>query len=104
MLAKLLTLLSASKGAAVAAAVVLGAATVTVGASSPEVQDAVQNVVQTVTGNATSDTARSFKNDCDHAQPAPVAQPTAATHLTAATFQQHQTALNHPRRHAHHNT
>ncbi len=52
MLAKLLTLLSASKGAAVAAAVVLGAATVTVGASSPEVQDTVQNVVNAVTGNS----------------------------------------------------
>ncbi len=93
MLAKLLTLLSASKGAAVAAAVVLGAATVTVGASSPEVQDAVQNVVQTVTGNATSDTARSFKNDCDHGQPAVVAQRNAATKLIDATFQQDQKAL-----------
>ena len=93
MLAKLLTLLSASKGAAVAAAVVLGAATVTVGASSPEVQDAVQNVVNVVTGNATSDTARSFKNDCDHGQPAVVAQRNAATKLIDATFQQDQKTL-----------
>ena len=94
MLAKLLTLLSASKGAAVAAAVVLGAATVTVGASSPEVQDAVQNVVQTVTGNATSDTARSFKNnDCDRGQPAVVAQRNAATKLIDVAFQQDQKAL-----------
>src|SRR5438477_5985593 len=92
MLAKLLTLLSASKGAAVAAAVVLGAATVTVGASSPEVQDAVQNVVQTVTGSTTSDTARSFKNDCQ-GQPAVVAQRNAATKLIDATFQQDQKAL-----------
>jgi hypothetical protein len=93
MLAKLLTLLSASKGAAVAAAVVLGAATVTVGASSPEVQDAVQNVVNTVTGSTTSDTARSFKNDCDHGQPAVVAQRNAATKLIDAAFQQDQKAL-----------
>jgi len=93
MLAKLLTLLSASKGAAVAAAVVLGAATVTVGASSPEVQDAVQNVVNVVTGNATSDTARSFKNDCDHGQPAVVAQRNAATKLIDAAFQKDQKAL-----------
>jgi len=93
MLAKLLTLLSASKGAAVAAAVVLGAATVTVGASSPEVQDAVQNVVNAVTGNATSDTAKSFRNDCDHGQPAVVAQRNAATKLIDAAFQQHQKAL-----------
>ena len=93
MLAKLLTLLSASKGAAVAAAVVLGAATVTVGASSPEVQDAVQNVVNTVTGQTTSDTARSFKNDCDHGQPAVVAQRNAATKLIDAAFQQDQKAV-----------
>ena len=93
MLAKLLTLLSASKGAAVAAAVVLGAATVTVGASSPEVQDAVQNVVNTVTGQTTSDTARSFRNDCDHGQPAVVAQRNAATKLIDAAFQTDQKAL-----------
>jgi len=93
MLAKLLTLLSASKGAAVAAAVVLGAATVTVGASSPEVQDAVQNVVNTVTGSATSDTAKSFKEDCDHGQPAVVAQRNAATKLIDAAFQKDQKAL-----------
>jgi len=93
MLAKLLTLLSASKGAAVAAAVVLGAATVTVGASSPEVQDTVQNVVNAVTGSTTSDTARSFKTDCDHGQPAVVAQRNAATKLIDAAYQQHQKAL-----------
>ena len=93
MLAKLLTLLSASKGAAVAAAVVLGAATVTVGASSPDVQDAVQNVVNVVTGNATSDTARSFKNDCQPGQPAVVAQRNAATKLIDAASQKHQKAL-----------
>ena len=93
MLAKLLTLLSASKGAAVAAAVVLGAATVTVGASLPEVQDAVHNVVQAVTGQTTSDTARSFQNDCDHGQPAVVAQRNAATKLIDVAFQQDQKAL-----------
>src|SRR5260221_8248219 len=94
MLAKLLTLLSASKGAAVAAAVVLGAATVTVGASSPEVQDTVQNVVNVVTGNATTDTARSSKNnDCDHGQPAVVAQRSAATKLIDVAFQQDQKSL-----------
>jgi len=93
MLAKLLTLLSASKGAAVAAAVVLGAATVTVGASSPEVQDTVQNVVNAVTGNTTTDTANSFKTDCDHGQPAVVAQRNAATKLIDAAYQKDQKAL-----------
>jgi len=49
MLAKLLTLLAATKGATVAAVVVLGAATMTVGATTPEVQDAVKTVMQTLT-------------------------------------------------------
>jgi len=92
MLAKLLTLLSASKGAAVAAVVVLGAATVTVGSSSPEVQDAVNNVVQTVTGQTLTSTDR-VKNDCDHGQPAVVAQRNAATKLIDAAFQTDQKAL-----------
>ena len=95
MLAKLLTLLSASKGAALAAAVVLGAATVTVGSSSPEVQDAVNNVVQTVTGQTTqsNDAAKTFKADCDRGQPAAVAQRNAATKLVDAAFQTDQKAL-----------
>src|SRR2546423_4206016 len=94
MLAKLATLLSATKGATVAAAIVLGAATVTVGSSSPEVQETVTNVVQTVTGQArTSDTAKAFKNECDHGQPAVVAQRNAATKLVDAAFQTDQKAL-----------
>ncbi|HEY8730727.1 MAG TPA: hypothetical protein VIN69_01975 [Candidatus Limnocylindria bacterium] len=95
MLAKLLTLLSASKGAAVAAVVVLGAATVTVGSTSPEVQDAVHNVVQAVTGQTTqsSDTAKTFKLDCGGGQPAVVAQRNAATKLIDAAFQKDQKAL-----------
>lgn len=93
MLAKLVTLLSATKGATVAAVVVLGAATVTVGSSSPEVQDTVNNVVQAVTGQAaTSDTARRG-NDCEHGQPAVVAQRNAATKLIDAAFQTDQKAL-----------
>jgi len=92
MLAKLLTLLSASKGAAVGAVVVLGAATVTVGASSPDVQDAVNNVVQTVTGQSLT-TADRARNDCDHGQPAVVAQRNAATKLIDAAFQTDQKAL-----------
>ena len=96
MLAKLLTLLTASKGAAVAAALVLGAATVTVGASSPEVQDAVQQVVQTVTGQTSEsakDQAKGQKGDCDRGQPAVVAQRNAATKLIDAAFQVDQKTL-----------
>jgi hypothetical protein len=92
MLAKLLLLLSASKGAVVAAVVVLGASTVTVGAASPEVQDAVTNVVQTVTGQ-TSDAAKKLRADCGQGQPAVVAQRNAATKLIDAAFQQDQKAL-----------
>ena len=92
MLAKLLTLLTASKGAAVAAALVLGAATVTVSATTPEVQDAVNQVVQTVTGQ-TSDSAKTSKTDCDNGQPAVVAQRNAATKLIDAAFQTNHKAL-----------
>ena len=93
MLSKLLTLLTASKGAAVAAALVVGAATVTVGASSPEVQDTVRQVVQTVTGSQTSDTAKALRDDCDRGQPAVVAQRNAATKLIDVAFQTDQKAL-----------
>ncbi len=93
MLAKLLTLLTASKGAAVAAALVVGAATVTVGASSPEVQETVRQVVETVSGNQTSDTAKSLQDGCDRGQPAVVAQRNAATKLIDAAFQTDQKAL-----------
>lgn len=93
MLAKLMTLLAATKGASVAAVVVLGAATLTVGAASPEVQDTVNAVVQTVTGQTTSETARTFRNDCGQGQPAAVAQRNAATKLIDAAFQTDQKAL-----------
>jgi len=94
MFAKLLTLLAATKGATVAAVVVLGAATITVGATTPEVQDAVKQVVETVTGQtSTSTTARTFSSDCDRGQPAVVAQRNAATKLIDAAFQVDQKAL-----------
>src|SRR5437762_8555920 len=94
MLAKLMALLAATKGASVAAVVVLGAATVTVGAGSPESQDTVKQVVETVTGQTLGDeTARAFRNDCGHGQPAVVAQRNAATKLIDATFQADQKAL-----------
>ena len=93
MLAKLLLLLSASKGAVVAAVVVLGASTITVGSSSPEVQDAVTNIVQAVTGQ-TSDAAKKLTADCGQGQPAVVAQRNAATKLIDAAFQQDQKSLD----------
>ena len=96
MLAKLLTLLAASKGAAVAAVVVIGAATVTVGASSPEVRDTVDQVVQAVSQTVTSATTTTdarLRTECDHGQPAVVAQRNAADKLLRAAFQTDHKAL-----------
>jgi hypothetical protein len=89
MLAKLLALLAATKGATVAAVVVLGAATLTVGATTPQVQDAVKTVMQTLSVQTTDQTDRS---DCG-GQPAVVAQRNAATKLIDAAFQEDQKAL-----------
>ena len=87
MLAKLLTLLAATKGATVAAVVVLGAATVTVGATTPEVQDVVKTVMQTLSVQ----TDQSDRSGCG--QPAVVAQRNAATKLIDAAWQEDQKAL-----------
>jgi hypothetical protein len=92
MLAKLLTLLAATKGATVAAVVVLGAATLTVGATSPDVQDAVRTVVQTVTSQTLETTEHADRSDCG-GQPAVVAQRNAATKLLDAAFQEDHKAL-----------
>ena len=82
MLAKLLALLAATKGATVAAVVVLGAATMTVGATTPEAQDAVKTVMQTLNVQ----TEQSDRSDCG-GQPAVVAQRNAATKLIDAAWQ-----------------
>lgn len=98
MIAKLLTLLSAAKGATVAAVVVLGAATATVGVTSPEVRDTVEQVVSAVTGQ-TVETKETKANEtdaderCAGGQPAVVAQRNAADKLLRASFQTHQKAL-----------
>jgi len=88
MLAKLLALLAATKGATVAAVVVLGAATVTVGATTPEVQDAVKTVMQTLTVQ----TEQTDRSDCG-GQPAVVAQRNAATKLIDAAWQEDHKGL-----------
>ncbi len=69
--------------------IVLGTATVTVGAASPEVHDTVHNVVAAVTGQ----TVEADKNECDKGQPAAVAQRNAATKLIDAAFQKDHKAL-----------
>jgi hypothetical protein len=90
MPAKLLALLAATKGATVAAVVVLGAATMTVGATTPEVQDAVKTVMQTLSVQTTDQTNRS---DCG-GQPAVVAQRNAATKLIDAAWQDDHKGLD----------
>jgi len=92
MLAKLLALLAATKGATVAAVVVLGAATLTVGATTPEVQDAVKTFTQTLTVQS----EQTDRSDCG-GQPAVVAQRNAATKLIDAAFQTDQKALENLR-------
>ncbi len=69
--------------------IVLGTATVTVGAASSEVQDTVDNVVEAVTGQ----TVEADKTDCDKGRPAVVAQRNAATKLMDVAFQKDRKAL-----------
>lgn len=88
MLAKVLALLAATKGATVAAVVVLGAATMTVGATTPEVQDAVKTVMQTLNVQ----TEQTDRSDCG-GQPAVVAQRNAATKLIDAAWQEDHKGL-----------
>lgn len=80
MLTKLLSLLAQAKGAAAATVIVAGAATATVAATTPEVQDAVQQVTSAVTGASASPRAKA-NDDCDRGQPAVVAQRNAADKL-----------------------
>jgi hypothetical protein len=85
MLAKLLTMLSAAKGATIAAVVVAGAATATVGATTPEVQDAVRHVAATIGLDLDKDNDND--RDCEHGQPAVVAQRNAADKLLRELYQ-----------------
>ncbi len=79
ILAKLMSLPAATKGATV---IVLGAATVTVGAAPPEVQHTMHNVIEAGSGQ----TPDADTNDCDTGQPEVVALRNAATTLIDAAF------------------
>ena len=95
MISKLLTLLSAAKGATVATVVLLSAATATVAVSSPEVRDTVEQAVSAVTGQTveTNDATQARDGNCDQGQPAIVAQRNAADKLLRAACQTDQKAL-----------
>src|SRR3989442_15115697 len=86
MLAKLLSLAGTAKGAAIAAVVVGAAATTGVVATNPDVQQAVQQTVQQVTGNAPSCVAHD-------GQPAIVTARNGADKKLRDAFQDDQTAL-----------
>src|SRR6266511_1117246 len=89
MLTKLLSLLVASKGGAVAAAaIVAGATTVSVMTTSPEVQDAV-SALSGIVSPGMSELAKAGKvhGDCEGGQPVVVAQRNAADKLLRDAYQ-----------------
>ncbi len=87
MLAKLLALLAAAKGATTATIVVAAAAVATVGVTTPEVQDAIRDAASAVGLHAEQD------SDCGHGQPAIVAQRNAADKLLRDAYQKDHKAL-----------
>ena len=114
MLAKLLSLLVAGKGAAVAAVVIVASAsTVSAVTTSTDVQTGMQNVVglvQTITGTTQSadednDNDEDKDEDKDercrtgehHGQPVVVAQRNAADKLLRSAFEQQHDRLEHSR-------
>lgn len=89
MLSKLLSLFAQAKGAAIATVVVASAATATVGATSPEFQNTVNDITATITGQSPAPSARtSAESDTrctdegpGNGQPVVVAQRNAAEKL-----------------------
>lgn len=95
MLGKLLSLIAQAKGAAIATVVVASAATATVGATDPAVQDAVNDVTSAV-GSTLSNVVRTSTRCTDNdggSQPAVVAQRNAADKLLRAAHQDAKKAL-----------
>ena len=99
MLAKLLSLIAQAKGATIAAVVVAGAATATVGATTPEVQDAVQQVVANL-GGVVSQQTHGLGCENQGGQPFVVAQRNAADKLLRDAYQDHQKQLQGMRKDA----
>ena len=110
MLSKLLSLLVAGKGGAIAAAaIVASATTVNVLTTSTDLQDGMNNVVsavQQVIGVSRSvdedtdldeDGDHKVRSDCEHGQPVVVAQRNAADKLLRAAYQDEHLRLEHAR-------
>ena len=85
MLGKVLALLTQLKAAGATAVIIAGAATVTVAGTSPEVQDTLHQL--------TNNIGLTQSTDCDHGQPAVVAQRNSADALLRAAFQKDQKKL-----------
>src|SRR6266540_2560063 len=92
MLAKLLAYLAHAKGASIAIVVTVSAATATVGAATPEVQDAVRDIAAAVGLDIHGANAL---RGCDDqtGQPAVVAQRNAADKLLRAAYEVDHKAL-----------
>ena len=86
MLAKLLALLAQSKGGVVAVVFLAGATTATVAATNPDVQNTFEQLTN-------SSNVSQQSNDCDHGQPAVVAQRNAADKLLRDAYQKDHKAL-----------
>ena len=85
MLGKVLALLTQLKAAGVTAVIIAGAATVTVAGTSPEVQDTLHQL--------TNNIGLTQSTDCDHGQPAVVAQRNSADARLRAAYQNDHQAL-----------
>jgi hypothetical protein len=92
MLAKLLAMLAQAKGASIAIVVTVSAATATVGAATPEVQNAVRDIASAV-GLDLTDTHGARTCADDQGQPEIVAQRNAADKLLRAAFEVDHKAL-----------
>jgi hypothetical protein len=92
MLAKLLAYLAHAKGASIAIVVTVSAATATVGAATPEVQDAVRDVAAAL-GLDTHGANALRGCDDQTGQPAVVAQRNAADKLLRAAYESDHKAL-----------
>ena len=95
MLAKLLAYLAHAKGASIAIVVTVSAATATVGAATPEVQNTVRDVAAAVGLDLTDTHGANALRGCDDqtGQPAVVAQRNAANKLLRAAYEVDHKAL-----------
>src|SRR6266540_1639381 len=95
MFGKLVAMLAQAKGASIAIVVTVSAATATVGAATPEVQDAVREVATALGFDVTDTHGANALRGCDDqtGQPAVVAQRNAADKLVRAAYEKDHKAL-----------